>query len=330
MSPFPAPRSVRVSPPSAPEPIHLSVHEQGEGTAVVFSHGFPELGYSWRHQLPAVAAAGFRAIAPDQRGYGGSSRPERISAYGLRDLCGDLAGLLDALEIEKAVFVGHDWGGMVAWGMPVLYPERTLGVVGVCTPYLSMRGTDAIRELVDGDDDRHYILWFQKPGVAEAAMDGRVRILFERMLRGAVSPEKAAARMFRDGKLDMNPFRRTGDPDPDPEEMGAPFATAEEVDTYVRAFEKTGFGGGINWYRNIDANARDVPEMGQKKLSLPCLMLTAEWDMALRPELAEGMADLCPDLELHMIERAGHWVQQEAADEVNERLVDWLRRRFAA
>jgi len=214
VSRFPAPRSIQVSSASATEPIHLSVHEQGEGTAVVFSHGFPELAYSWRHQLPALAAAGFRAIAPDQRGYGASSRPERISAYGLRDLCGDLAGLLDALEIEKAVFVGHDWGGMVAWAMPVLYPERTLGVVGVCTPYLSMRGTDAIRELVDGDDDRHYMLWFQKPGVAESAMDGRVRVLFERMLRGAIAPEKAAARMFRDGKLDMNPFRRSDTPSP--------------------------------------------------------------------------------------------------------------------
>ena len=325
MRSFPEPRAVTVSPTSAAEEITLAVHEQGEGTAVVFSHGFPELAYSWRHQLPAVADAGFRAIAPDQRGYGGSSRPEAISAYALRELCGDLAGLLDALDIDKAIFVGHDWGGMVAWGMPVLYPERTLGVVGICTPYTSMDGgIAAMRALVEGEDERHYILWFQAPGVAEAVMDPKVRQLFEALLRGGISPEEAAPRMLSDGKLDMNPFRRLDEFEP----MGESFASAAEVDYYVHAFEKTGFRGGINWYRNIDANGADVPEMGQRKLDLPCLMLTAEWDGALPPAAAAGMPELCSDLEMHMIEKAGHWVQQEAAEAVNAHLVDWLVRRF--
>jgi pimeloyl-ACP methyl ester carboxylesterase len=324
MSIFPEPRTVTVSPADADEEITLAVYEQGEGPAVVFSHGFPELAYSWRHQLPAVAAAGFRAIAPDQRGYGGSSCPEAISAYGLRNLCGDLAGLLDALEIEKAIFVGHDWGGMVAWGMPVLYPERTEGVVGVCTPYISMGGTDAIRALVDGEDERHYVLWFQTPGVAEAVMDSKVRLIFETLLRGGISPEEAAPRMLRDGKFDMNPFRRLDEFEP----MGESFASAQEVDYYVSAFEKTGFGPGINWYRNIDTNATEVPDMGTRKLDLPCLMLTAEWDGALPPALAEGMKEVCSDLETHLIEKAGHWVQQEAAEAVNGHLVEWLGRRF--
>jgi pimeloyl-ACP methyl ester carboxylesterase len=326
MSTFPEARSVIVSPATAAEQITLAVHETGEGPAVVFSHGFPELAYSWRYQLPAVATAGFRAIAPDQRGYGGSSCPENISAYALRELCADLVGLLDALDIEKAIFVGHDWGGAVAWGMPVLHPERTQGVVGICTPYTSMGGTDALRALVEGEDERHYVLWFQTPGVAETVMDPKVRFLFERMLRGGVAPELAAPRLLRDGKFDMNPFRRLDEF----EALGEPFASAEEVDHYVRAFEKTGFGPGINWYRNIDANARDVPEMGKRKLELPCLMLTAEWDMALSPALAADMPALCSDLETHMIERAGHWVQQEAADAVNAHLVEWLVRRFAS
>jgi pimeloyl-ACP methyl ester carboxylesterase len=325
MSTFPEPRPVTVSSASGAEEITLAVYEQGEGPAVVFSHGFPELAYSWRYQLPAVADAGFRAIAPDQRGYGGSTRPEAISAYALRNLCGDLAGLLDALDIEKAIFVGHDWGGMVAWGMPVLYPERTLGVVGICTPYTSMSGgLDALRALVEGDDDRHYILWFQTPGVAEAVMDPNVRLLFEAMLRGGISPEEAAPRMLRDGKFDMNPFRRLDEFEP----MGESFASAEEVDYYVSAFEKTGFGGGINWYRNIASNGAEVPEMGQRKLDLPCLMLTAEWDGALPPAAAAGMPELCSDLEMHMIEKAGHWVQQDAAKAVNGHLVDLLARRF--
>ncbi len=315
---FPEPRTV------ATNGLEMAVFEQGEGTPVILLHGFPELAFSWRHQLPALADAGFRAIAPDQRGYGGSSRPEAISAYALRNLCGDLAGLLDALDIEKAIFVGHDWGGAVVWGMPVLYPERTLGVVGICTPYgAGGGGTDGIRALVEGDDERHYVLWFQTPGVAEGVMDPKVRLIFEVMLRGGVSPEEAAPRMVRDGKFDMNPFRRLDEFEP----MGDSFVSAEEMDYYVAAFEKTGFGGGINWYRNIDANAADVPEMG-RKLDLPCLMLTAEWDGALPPALAAGMPELCSDLEMHMIEKAGHWVQQEAAEAVNAHLVDWLGRRF--
>jgi len=138
--PFPAARAVQLPllrlPDGTTEPgIRLSVHEQGSGTAVVFSHGFPELGWSWRHQVEAVAAAGFRAIAPDQRGYGASDRPEPIEAYDIHHLCGDLVGLLDALEIEKAVFVGHDWGGFVVWAMPALHPDRVAGVVGVNTPF---------------------------------------------------------------------------------------------------------------------------------------------------------------------------------------------------
>jgi pimeloyl-ACP methyl ester carboxylesterase len=162
---FPPPRSVRLPDrPGQPE-IVLNVHERGEGPAVIFCHGFPELAYSWRHQLPAVADAGFRAIAPDQRGYGGSTRPARIEDYRLTELCADLAGLCDALRIERAVFVGHDWGGMVAWGMPLLFPERTLGVAGVCTPYSAPQGgLAALRERVGGDDQRHYVLWFQEPG----------------------------------------------------------------------------------------------------------------------------------------------------------------------
>ncbi|MFQ5698378.1 MAG: alpha/beta fold hydrolase [Myxococcota bacterium] len=321
---FPAPRPVRLPDrPGQPE-ITLSVHEQGEGTAVVFSHGFPELGYSWRYQLPAVAAAGFRAIAPDQRGYGKSTCPARIEDYGLTQLTGDLVGLLDALEIERAIFCGHDWGGMVAWAMPVLHPDRVLGVAGVCTPYMSMGTTELMRAMVGGDDDRLYILWFQEPGKAESVMDPRARFLFERMLRTAISPEEFARRTMADGVLDMNPFR-----DIDAmEAVGELIVSPEELDHYVTAFEETGFRGGIHWYRNIDRNSREHPEIGSQKLELPCLMITAEWDGALRPEMAAGMPALCRDLEMHMIERAGHWVQQERPEELNRTLTRWLRRRF--
>ena len=238
MPSLPAPKRVELPRRADSEPITLAVYEQGSGPAVVFSHGFPELAYSWRHQLPAVAAAGFRAIAPDQRGYGDSSRPADVAAYGLTQLTGDLVALLDALEIEKAVFVGHDWGGLVVWAMPLLHPQRTAGVVGVCTPYLPMPTVAVMRAMVDGEDERHYIAWFQKPGVAEGRLDGQVRVAFEKLLRGGVPLEELMARAFVDGKFDMNPFRRLAEIEP----LGRSIVTPEELDTYVRAFERSGFG----------------------------------------------------------------------------------------
>jgi pimeloyl-ACP methyl ester carboxylesterase len=321
---WPQGRSVKIAPRANQSSISLRVHEMGEGPAVVFCHGFPELAYSWRHQVPAVAAAGFRAIAPDQRGYADSSAPPNVSDYGLTELTGDMAGLLDAMEIDRAIFVGHDWGGFVAWAMPLLYPERTAGVVGVCTPYMAIPPIAVLRAMVGGKDERMYIVWFQEPGRAESVMDPKARLIFDRLMRAPLSPEESARRSMASGELDMNPFRRIEELKPETN----PIVTPEELDVYVDAYEKSGFRGGINWYRNIDRNLRDHPGIGVTPLSLPCLMVTAEWDVALPPRMAAGMPAVCSDLEMHNIERAGHWVQQEFPDEVNRTLVDWLTRRF--
>jgi pimeloyl-ACP methyl ester carboxylesterase len=321
---WPQGRSVQIAARGNQPSISLTVHEAGDGPAVVFCHGFPELAYSWRHQLPAVAAAGFHAIAPDQRGYADSSAPHSVTDYGLTELTGDMAGMLDALKIDRAIFVGHDWGGFVAWAMPLLYPERTAGVVGVCTPYMAIPPTSVMRAMVNGKDERMYILWFQEPGQAESVMDSKARLIFDRLMRAPLSPEESAKRAMASGELDMNPFRRIEELKPET----ATIVTREELDTYVNAYEKSGFRGGINWYRNIDRNSREHPEIGVKKLDLPCLMITAEWDGALPPRMAAGMPALCSDLEMHNIERAGHWVQQEFPDEVNRTIVDWLGRRF--
>ncbi|HPU40365.1 MAG TPA: alpha/beta hydrolase, partial [Microthrixaceae bacterium] len=256
------------SPDPAGEPVQLGVHELGDGAdrpAVVFSHGFPELAYSWRHQLPAVADAGFRAIAPDQRGYNRSSAPEAIEAYGLGQLCGDLVDLLDALEIDKAVFVGHDWGGFVVWAMPVLFPERCAGVAGICTPYTPFPGTDFLRSMFGNDEDM-YMLWFQQPGVAEASMDQHPRKVFEKLMVGGVDPAILAERgTARAAGMTFNPFK---DLDAVPE-LGERIANDEELDVYGEAFERTGFRGGINWYRNIDANGTNYPGVGTQPLDLP-------------------------------------------------------------
>ena len=328
---FPAPRRVTLPalrlPDGSTEPgIALSVHESGAGPAVVMSHGFPELGYSWRHQFAPLAAAGFRAIAPDQRGYGASDKPEPIASYDIHHLCGDLVGLLDALEIEKAVFVGHDWGGFVVWAMPYLHPDRVAGVVGVNTPLTPrppMPPTQLMRAMVGGQDEKLYILWFQKPGVAEAVLDADPGLVFEKLLRGGVPMEELAARVGPE--MDMNPFRRLAEV----ESFGAPIGDDAERAHYTEVFRKSGFRGGINWYRNFDRNWETAPDIGAKPIDVPSLMVCAAWDPVLRPEMASGMPALCRDLETVTIERCGHWTQQERPDELNRILIEWLRRKLA-
>jgi pimeloyl-ACP methyl ester carboxylesterase len=329
---FPPARRIRLPPrrlaDGSEDPgIALAVHELGEGPAVVLCHGFPELAFSWRHQLPALAAAGFRAIAPDQRGYGASDRPGAIPDYDMHHLTGDLVGLLDALGIERAVFAGHDWGGFVAWAMPVLHPERCAGAIGINTPYLPrspVPPTQLMRALVGGHDEKMYILWFQKPGVADDVLAREVRRVFDVLMRRAVPPEEMLARAAASGGLDMNPFRRLSEV----ESIGEPFLAADELDVFVRTFERTGFTGALNWYRNFDRNWEVAPAVGTAKIQVPSLMVTAQWDPVLRPEMAAGMPALVADLETVMIERCGHWTQQEKPDELNRILVDWLGRRF--
>ncbi len=304
--------------------FHLSTHQAGSGPAVVFVHGFPDLALGWHKQLGAVADLGFHAIAPDMRGYGGSSCPHPVDAYTLAELTGDLVALLDALDIEKAVFVGHDWGGFVTWGMAVLHPERVAGIAAACTPYIPFPSVAVHTELVDGDIERQYVAWFQQDGVAEAYMDKHVRTIVSKIMRTAPPLEEVFAVAFADGKLNMNPFLDVENA-PD---LGAPLMSEEHFEHYVAAFTRTGFRGGINWYRNIDNNAAAHPEVGVVPLDIPCLMLMADLDPALRPEFAADMPERCSDLEMHVIENAGHWVNREQADAFNSHLLPWLQQRF--
>jgi pimeloyl-ACP methyl ester carboxylesterase len=322
MPSFPEPTPIRLPPRPAADPITLSTHQLGSGPAVVFCHGFPDLAYGWRHQLGPIADAGFHAIAPDQRGYGSSSAPPDVEDYRLSELTGDLVGLLDALRIERAFFVGHDWGGFVAWAMPVLHPERVLGVAGVCTPYMPFPSVATHLSVTGGDVERQYVAWFQTPPTAEIEMDTQVRPILTRIFRTGAPLEEVVRHALADGKLDMNPFLN-------PEKwpvLGDPLGTPADLDHYCSVFERTGFRGGINWYRNIDRNAAEHPAVGTQKLDLPCLMLTAERDPGLRPEFADGMPALCSDLELHLVKNVAHWVPQEAPDVLNEHLITWLKR----
>jgi pimeloyl-ACP methyl ester carboxylesterase len=289
---------------------------------VVLCHGFPDLAYGWRYQLPKLAEAGFRAIAPDQRGYGGSSAPPDVEDYGIGELTGDLVGLLDALEIERAFFVGHDWGGFVVWAMAVLHPERVRGVAGLCTPYIPFPSVATHLAVVGGEVDRQYVAWFQQPGVAEAEMDANVRPILTRVLRSGAPLDEVIQFAIADGKLNMNPFKNA---ETWPV-LGEPLGESADLDHYCEVFERTGFRGGISWYRNIDRNAAEYPAVGVQKIDIPCLMLTSERDPGLRPEFADGMPALCSNLELHLVEKTGHWIQQEEPGIVNRHLIAWLKR----
>jgi epoxide hydrolase A/B len=303
--------------------VRLAVRDEGSGPAVVLCHGFPELAYSWRHQVPALAAAGFRVLAPDQRGYGGSDRPDDVGAYDMRHLTGDLVGLLDALGIERAVFVGHDWGGLIVWMMPLLHPSRTAGVVGVNTPYLPRAPVPPVALMRAAFGDNHYIVHFQAPGVADVALARDVRRVFTQLVRRGVPIADAEARLAARGSM-PNLVEMVEAPDP----LGEPLLTDADLEVYVDAFTRTGFTGGLNWYRNLDRNWEETPQLAGARITVPSLMVVAEWDAALRPELAEPMKSFVDDLETVTIPRCGHWTQQEHPDELNRILVGWLRRRF--
>ena len=303
--------------------ISLAVRDEGSGPAVVLCHGFPELAYSWRHQIPALVAGGFRALAPDQRGYGDSDRPDDVAAYDMRHLTGDLVGLLDALDIERAVFVGHDWGGLIVWMMPLLHPTRTAGVVGVNTPYLPRAPMPPVSLMRAAFGDNHYIVHFQAPGVAETALARDVRRVFSQLVRRGVPLADVEARLATRGSM-PNLVEMVEDPEP----LGEPLLSDADLQVYVDAFTRTGFTGGINWYRNLDRNWEETPDLAGARITVPSLMVVAEWDAALRPELAEPMKGLVDDLEVVTIPRCGHWTQQEHPDELNRILVGWLRRRF--
>jgi pimeloyl-ACP methyl ester carboxylesterase len=303
--------------------IRLHVAEAGSGFPVLFSHGFPELWYSWRHQLRALAAAGYRAIAPDQRGYGESDAPAEIERYSMHHLVGDLTGLLDALEIEQAVVVGHDWGGIVAWQMALLAPHRVAAVVGVNTPYfprMPMRPTTVMQAMAQGNF--HYVLYFQTPGQAEAELDPQVR----RTLRGFFQrPDRARLEaLLAAGPQAMGPAGG-GLLDRLPDAPPADFLTAEDFEIFAGTFERTGFRGGLNWYRNFDRNWETTAYLSGAKVQQPALMITAELDPVLRPELAAGMEQWVPNLrKTHLVRDCGHWTQQEKPDEVNRVLLEFL------
>ncbi|MGB0922281.1 MAG: alpha/beta fold hydrolase [Alphaproteobacteria bacterium] len=309
--------------------IRMAYYEAGEKSdkpPVILCHGFPEIAYSWRHQLPALAAAGFHAIAPDMRGYGKTDQPDAITDYDMQHLMGDLVGLMDHLGYDKAIFCGHDWGGFVVWQMPLYHADRVAGVIGVNTPFMPRSPMDPIELMRMAMGEDMYIVAFQEPGKADAILNA--------------DPGKALRFFYRKSALTLKEFEALPQDQqslamlvalqesPESEWTGSPLLTEEEYQVYLEAFESKGFTGGINWYRNFTRNW-EMSEGVTDHVPMPSLMISAEDDIALRPQMADGMEQFVPDLEKHLIPACGHWTQSEKPDELNALMMDWLGRRFA-
>jgi len=312
---FPEPSIVRAN------GIDLAVYEQGQGPAVVLLHGFPELAYSWRHQLPALADAGFRAVAPDQRGYGGSHVPPDVSDYRIEELIADVHGMLDALELESATFVGHDWGAIVLWQMAMRAPERIEGLVILNIPHFPRAPVDPIQIMRSRFGDDFYIVDFQDSDAADKAFAADPVHFFNMMMRrNQVSRQQfdqLPAEMKSVSLLKV--MARV-------EGSGEPLLTDEERDHFANAFAKTGFTGPINWYRNWTHNWEALEGVDQQ-IDIPTLFIGAVDDVIIAPEHIEAMKPLVTNLELHMLDDCGHWSQQEKPDEVNALMLNWLLRR---
>jgi len=293
------------------------------GTPIVLCHGFPELAFSWRHQIKALADAGRWVIAPDQRGYGGSSRPETLTDYDMEHLTGDLVGLLDHLGVQKAIFVGHDWGGIVVWQMPLMHPERVAGVIGLNTPFMPRSPVDPILIMRNRFGPDMYIVWFQTPGDADATLAADVDKTMRMFMRRPRSMQQAAEPVGG-STFAFKALLEQWDGDYEPDA----FLTPDELGVFVDTFKRTGFTGGINWYRNMTRNWERSEGLPSRIDNLPCLMITAEKDSVLTPAMAEHMPAFIGDLETHLVRDSGHWTQQEKPQEVNRLMLDWLDRRF--
>ncbi|MGB5245350.1 MAG: alpha/beta hydrolase [Woeseia sp.] len=304
--------------------IRLAVYEAGSGPLVILLHGFPELAFSWRHQLPALTAAGYRAVAPDLRGYGGSDKPKAVKQYRQEAIFDDIEGLLQALGETEAVFIAHDWGALIAWQMALVRPQLMRGLIALNIPFLPRRDRDPIKVMRERLGPNFYIVNFQDSDEADHLFDSDPRRFIERLMRkggvtrkqfNALPDERKIVNMIATMKLDRL--------------RGKPLLTDAELDVYARAFAAGGFTGPINWYRNWSRNWRAMKDVDQT-VRIPALFIGAENDVVVTPQQITAMSKYVQDLESHVFDDCGHWLQQEKPAETNALILDWLRRRFPA
>ncbi|MGB1685185.1 MAG: alpha/beta fold hydrolase [Pseudomonadales bacterium] len=295
--------------------IELEVFQAGQGgMPVVLAHGWPEHAFSWRFQVPALVAAGYHVIVPNQRGYGRSSQPADVDAYDCRALTGDYNRLLDKLGIDKAVFVGHDWGAILVWHHALLNPERIYGVANLSVPFMVRQEQEPVgfwEEMLGPD---FYIVHFNRqPGVAAAAFGRNVRRFLSNMYR---TKQWLETEVNEPSGLSIVDYAEQENP------RGELMMSEAELDVFVEAFEHSGFHAPCNWYRNFTRNWEITADVEQK-VKLPALMIHGKYDIV--PEL--DISAYVPDLETHRLE-CGHWIQQEKPTETNSILIEWLDRRM--
>jgi len=311
--------------------IRMHIAEQGAGPLVVLCHGFPESWYSWRHQLPALAAAGFHAVAPDMRGYGRTDGPDAIDQYTLLHLVGDMVGLLDVLGAESAVIAGHDWGAPVAWHAALLRPDRFRAVIGLSMPFRPRGSVRPTTVMSQTDDAVFYQLYFQTPGMAEAEFERDVRSTFRHLLYSASGDApRGDATMANPAAVGMV-LRRGGFLSRLVEPSALPaWLTEDDLEFFAEEFTRTGFRGGLNWYRNIDRNWELLAPFAGARVTVPALYVAGDRDLVVA---FRGMDQLIPNLQKFvphlrktvMLPGCGHWTQQERPEEVNAAMIDFLR-----
>ena len=302
----------------------LRVAIAGEGPLIVLVHGFPESWYSWRHQIPVLADAGFRVAAPDVRGYGGSDRPHAIDAYAIKELSGDIAGLIAALGARQAVVVGHDWGAPIAYATALLHPARVRAVAGLSAPYPGrgpMPSVELFRKIYQ--DRFFYQLYFQEPGVAEAELEADIRTSLRKFYYWSSGEARKAndraANPAGSGLLD-----RLVDPAQFPS-----WLTDADLDYYESQFRDSGFRGPLNRYRNSESDFANMVALDGRRITQPAAFLagTLEPILTMIPgvDMVERMRAQCADLRyVKLMEGAGHWLQQERPAEVNDALLEFL------
>ncbi len=296
--------------------VDLEVFEAGQSAKnpIVLCHGWPEHAYAWRHQIPALVEAGYHVIVPNQRGYGRSSSPTEVSAYDIENLTGDLVGLLDHFGYNDAIFIGHDWGAMVVWGLALLHPTRVRGVVNLSLPYQE-RGEKpwiAFMEEVFGPD--HYFVHFNRqPGVADAIFDANTAAFLRNLYRKNVpqTPPEPGVHFIQLAKADAP--------------RGEPIMSESDLAVFVSAFETSGFTGGLNWYRNLDRNWHLLADV-DPVIRAPALMVYGDQD-DIPP--SERLPLFVPNVDVVHLD-CGHWIQQEMPEETNAAILKWLAKQDVA
>jgi pimeloyl-ACP methyl ester carboxylesterase len=314
--------------------IRMHIAEQGSGPLVLLCHGFPESWYSWRHQLRALADAGFHAVAPDMRGFGQTDIPEAIDQYTLLHLVGDMVGLLEALGVAEAAIAGHDWGAPVAWTAALLRPDLFRRVIGLSVPYMP-RGTERPTSVMPQTEDAlFYQLYFQTHGRPEADFESDIRFFIRGNLLAMSGNGVMRSRRKEDGPVMMVPRAgglrarwKTVFPTP---EILPPWLREADVDFLTAEFTGSGFRGGLNYYRNIDRNWELLAPFAGARVTVPALYIVGQHDVTL---FFSGMETLVANLsqivtqlrEVIELPGCGHWTQQERPDEVNAAMIEFLR-----